>query len=42
VSNQDKANWQEAKGRIFLRLSDSEIEQVNRFYQDEILDKTIK
>lgn len=42
VSNQDKANWQEDQGRIFLRLSDTEIAKVTEFYQTQILDKIIK
>lgn len=42
VSNQDKANWQEDLGRIFLRLSKDEMELITLFYQTEILDKNIK
>ncbi len=42
ISNQDKANWQEDLGRIFLRLSQDEMERVTEFYQTEILDKLLK
>lgn len=42
ISNQKKADWNEEKGRVFLRLSDTEIKAVTDFYNNEILTKTIK
>ena len=39
VSNVKKAEWQEEQGRIFLRLSVTEMKQVTEFYQKQILDK---
>lgn len=41
VSNEDKVGFQEKMGRIFLRLSADELEQVVDFYDKQILNKTL-